>query len=236
MATCPLKQWCTSPPLSHFLKKWSLLESSVPCCFNGKRGIKGGMKRGSNPYVGTSSRIFINGCQVLQSSRENEGAFSFVPSTMPPTSDSESQGCLFMLCVSSIINPSSLPQPRSGVVKRGGLLIWRLHRAASLRGTMRSDPTHSPQGESPRGPQSLTFGPWFPGGSSWLGSPVYTAPLQDSPQLHWTPDTARSSHWREKEKCFPVAIYTLFLSPATYFFHSLWGWTQGTISNWETET
>lgn len=81
------------------------------------------MKRGSNPYVGTSSRIFINGCQVLQSSRENEGAFSFVPSTMPPTSDSESQGCLFMLCVSSIINPSSLPQPRSGVVKRGGLLI-----------------------------------------------------------------------------------------------------------------
>lgn len=111
------------------------------------------------------------GVKYYSVAEKMKGTLSFVPSTMPPTSDSESQGCLFMLRVSSIINPSSLPQPRSGVVKRGGLLIWRLHRAASLRGTMRADPTHSPQGKSPGGGgQSLTFGPWFPGGSRWLRS------------------------------------------------------------------
>lgn len=63
------------------------------------------------------------GVKYYSVAEKMKGTLSFVPSTMPPTSDSESQGCLFMLRVSSIINPSSLPQPRSGVVKRGGLLI-----------------------------------------------------------------------------------------------------------------
>lgn len=41
-------------------------------CFNGKK--KGGSKVVKHPCAETFSRIFINGCQVLQqSSRDNEG-------------------------------------------------------------------------------------------------------------------------------------------------------------------
>lgn len=89
---------------------------------------------------------------MLQSNRGNEGGPQLCTSAMLPNVILKARDA-FLRSVWAL--QSSHPLSHSLGVRtsqRGSLLIWRLHRVASFRGTMTSDPTHSAQGESPGAP------------------------------------------------------------------------------------
>lgn len=86
---------------------------------------------------------------------------------------------------------------------------------------MRSDPTHSPQGESPRGAPKPDLWALVPRRKqlTWFSSLHCPSPGQPTAPLD--PRHSQELTLEGEREMLPVAIYTLFLSPATYFFHSL---------------
>lgn len=199
MVTCPLKKRWSIWQYGTF----SLIKPFRKCslCVIVLMEKKRGDQRWWNTPVQKPSLGYLSmGVKCYNSLAETmKGTLSFVWSTMPldnaPQTWFWNQRCLFML--SRALQLTHPPSHSSGVlVKRGGLLIWRLHTAAAFRGTMRSDPTPSTQGSLwARKPDPCVLVPerkwlsWFPSLHciSWAASSGILTP--DRSQLAHTEES-----------------------------------------------
>lgn len=112
---------------------------------------------------------------------------------MPPTHKwSESRRCLFYGVKSSIIHPSSLPQPKSEDLKGGGLW-YEDHTGQHFSGGKWAPHTVHKVNLLP--PKAWPLGPGSQKEAANFG-PVYTAQLQDSPQLQPDP---QADPWAHRE-------------------------------------
>lgn len=110
-------------------------------CIVALMGVRGGRSKVVRyPYEETSLGIFIKRCQVPLANRGNEGALSFVPSMMPLEVIWTPEMPLY-----AVYELYNLPILCLTAQEWGHQRRWpfdmKLHRAASFRGIIRSDPT-----------------------------------------------------------------------------------------------
>lgn len=170
------------------------------CSFNWGEGRK--IKGGEIPL--RKSGIFINRCQVPLASRGNEGALSFVPSTMPLEVIWKPEMPFYAVYELYDSLPILCLTAQEWGHQRRRPFDMKSHRTASFKGTIRSDPTHRAQRASPP-PRAL--GCWFPGGGGWLWSSLHCSSPGQPTAATWPWPTHELT--MKQEILLPVTIYTL---------------------------
>lgn len=169
----------------------------------------------------SSPRLFINTCQVLQSSRENEGGPPLCSKHNAPQKWSWKPEVPFYV-VRAAIGPSPLPQlgvegpnTRQPLLRRGP------------RGSLS-------KGQRAGTPHTARWGlRWQEAVVVNLTTHLKPSASQGSPQLQ--PDPRHTQELRLKRNSPPKGyLHTLPFSSTSS--RAQGGWTRGTISNWEPET
>lgn len=140
-----------------------------------------------------------------------KGALSFLPSTMTARSDSESERWLLLWGKSSTVNPSSLPQPRSGDSKEAAFW-YEDYTGQHLSGRQRDQTPHTAHRASLYG--ALKPGVLVPRrkGLTLVQPTLLISGAAHSRNLT-TPDRPKSPHWSKKFSAPQLFTHFPFLLP-----------------------